>query len=117
MLFTSRVCPAPDCIHRSQSSCFFFSMAGTALCCSCTKYLSPLRENGLHIVVGEGVRQRCQHAQWVKGVNFKTRAKSGSFLLERMISVDSRVYRHIGAWRKIYHLLCIVLFIISRQDQ
>lgn len=63
------VCPAPDCIHLSQSSlCFFFSLAGTA-CCLCTKYLSPLRESGLHIAVGEGGKTEvptCPVGSWKK---------------------------------------------------
>lgn len=52
-----------------------------AFCCSCTKYLSSLRENGLHIIVGEGVRQRCQRAQWVKGEQIQDEGKELSFLI------------------------------------
>lgn len=63
------VCPAPD--ERHLSPYLFclssFSQLAPAFCCSCTKYLSTLRERALHIKIGERVRQRCQCARWVKG--------------------------------------------------
>lgn len=63
------VCPAPDERHPSPSLfCLSsFSQLAPAFCCSCTKYLSSLKERALHIKIGERVRQRCQRAQWVKG--------------------------------------------------
>lgn len=77
-----------------------------AFCCSCTKYLSSLRENGLHILIGEGVRQRCQRAQWVKGQKIEDKGKEWSFLFGKEDWLSwLRVYRHIGAWSKINHFI------------
>lgn len=69
VLFTSSVCPAPDGMHLSQSSLTLslFSLAGTELFVVLVESICLLSERMVYTSVGEGVRQRCQRAQWVKG--------------------------------------------------
>lgn len=82
MLFTSSVCPAPDGMHLSQSSLsFFFSLAGTELFVVLVQSICLLSERMVYTSVGEGVRQRCQRAQWVKGQKIQEEGKEWSFLI------------------------------------
>lgn len=60
----------------------------------------------LHIKIGEGVRQRCQRVQWVKGE--KSQRRGARVVLLFLGYTDKswlRVYRHIGAWSKINHFI------------
>lgn len=97
-------------LHASVSIFFtfplFFSSAGTALCCSCSMYGSLRLDNSLHIVIGEGIRQRCQRAQWVKGEKkIDTRIRVVFPFSKRIIKVDSGCIGTLGHGEKNNHLL------------
>lgn len=108
-------------LHASVSIFFtfplFFSSAGTALCCSCSMYGSLRLDNSLHIVIGEGIRQRCQRAQWVKGEKEnRHKDKGGIPFFQKDNKSRLGVHRHIGAWRE-KQSFTIVSLIVQRQDK
>lgn len=58
-----------------------FSLAGTELFVVLVQSICVLSERMVYTSVGEGVRQRCQRAQWVKGQNNQDEGKEWSFLI------------------------------------
>lgn len=82
VLFTSRTCPAPDGMHLSPSSLssFFFSLAGTELFVVHVQSICLLSERTVYTSVGEGVRQRCELAHWVKGKQIQDKGEEWSII-------------------------------------
>lgn len=88
------VCPASECINHLPNHFPRSSFSWLA-----QKKLSLHRDNCLYIVVGQGVRQRCQRNHWVKG---QISRQEQEWLLN-IITYKTWLWlhRHIRAWRNI----------------